>query len=404
LTVFRSLKHRNFLNLWIGQTLSRVGDYVYEIALAWWVLQKTGSALTMSMVLIFAFVPTILFALMGGVVVDRFSRPKLMLISDILRGFVALVVALLVTTDSLEVWQVYIASLLFGFLDAFFQPAYAALVPQIVPEPDLTSANALTSLSINLGRVVGPLLGAVIFNGLGPAWAFGLNSASFFISSAFLVPLLFAAILAPIRSERTQLWQDLRDGLTAVTSRSWLWISILFFAFTNITLSGPYSVAMPFLVSDFMKADVNTLGLIYAFFPLGYVIGSIWLGRYQKIRRRGLVMFLSVALAGMMLALFGLHLPLWSLLVAALINGIALEANQLVWVGLLQEKIPNEELGRVFSFDSLGSFILLPVGLALAGWATQTLGPSLVFLIGGGITALIALPSAFFLPAIRTID
>ncbi len=160
---------------------------------------------------------------------------------------------------------------------------------------------------------------------------------------------------------------------------------------------------MPFLVSDFMKANVNTLGLIYAVFPLGYVVGSLWLGRYQKIRRRGLICFLGLALAALMLALFGLHLPLWVLLAAALINGIALEANQLAWTGLLQEKIPNEELGRVFSFDSLGSFVLLPVGLAVTGWATETFGPSPVFLIGGGLTAIIAL-LALLVPAIRQLD
>ena len=403
MTVFRSLKQRAFLTLWIGQTLSRVGDFVYEIALAWWVLQKTGSAQTMSLVLIFALTPSILFALLGGVAVDRFSRPKLMLASDVLRGLAALTVALLARANILEIWHIYLASLLFGFLDAFFQPAYAALVPQLVPEADLTSANALTGLSLNLGRVIGPGLGALLFNWLGPTWAFGINSASFFISSAFLVPLLFAAIPSPERAEKTHIWQEMRAGLAAVTSRRWLWITILIVAFTNITLAGPYSVAMPFLVSNFMKADVNTLGLIYAVFPLGYVVGSLWLGRYQRIRRRGLVNFFSLALAALMLALYGLHLPLWTLLVAALVNGIALEADQLAWTGLLQEKIPNEELGRVFSLDSLGSFALLPVGLALTGWATQTFGPSPVFLIGGGVTALIAL-LALLIPAIRQLD
>ena len=403
MTVFRALRQRTFLTLWLGQTFSRVGDYIYEIALAWWVLQKTGSAQTMSLVLIFALTPAILFALLGGVAVDRFSRPRLMVASDVLRGCVALAVALLARADILEVWHVFLASLIFGFLDAFFQPAYAALVPQLVPEADLTSANALTGLSLNLGRVAGPSLGALIFNWLGPTWSFGLNSASFFISSAFLVPLLFAVIPVPERSEKTQIWQDLHDGLAAITSRRWLWVTILIVAFTNITLSGPYSVAMPFLVSDFMHGDVNTLGLIYAVFPLGYVFCSLWLGRYARIRRRGLVNFLGLALAAFMLTLFGLHLPLWSLLVAALINGIALEACQLAWTGLLQEKIPNEELGRVFSFDSLGSFVLLPVGLGVTGWATEAFGPSPVFLVSGGLTTLIAL-LALLLPAIRRLD
>jgi len=403
MTVFRSLKQRTFLTLWIGQTLSRVGDYIYEIALAWWVLQKTGSAQVMSLVLIFALTPSILFSLLGGVMVDRFSRPWLMLGSDLSRGAVALVVALLARTGVLEVWHVYLASLLFGFLDAFFQPAYAALVPQLVPEPDLTSANALTGLSVNLGRVAGPSLGALIFTWLGPYWAFGLNSASFFVSSAFLVPLLFAAIPAPAHSEESHIWQEMRAGLRAVTSRRWLWVTILVVSFTNITLAGPYSIAMPFLVSDFMHAGVGTLGLIYAAFPLGYVLGGLWLGRYTKIGRRGLVLFGGVALAALMLVLFGLHLPLWFLLGAALVNGIALEANQLCWTGLLQEKIPNEELGRVFSFDALGSFVLLPVGLALTGWATQVLGPAPVFLVGGGLTFIITL-LALLLPDIRQLD
>ena len=133
------------------------------------------------------------------------------------------------------------------------------------------------------------------------------------------------------------------------------------------------------------------------------MVGSLWLGRYPRIRRRGLVSYLSVALAALMLALFGLHLPLWILLGAALVNGIALEAEQLAWLGLLQEKIPNAELGRVFSFDALGSFVLLPAGLALAGWATQTFGPSPVFLVGGAMTVLISL-CALFLPVIRRLD
>ncbi len=401
--VFRSFKHRAFLTLWIGQTLSRVGDFIYEIALSWWVLQKTGSALTMSLVLVFSLTPSLLLALIGGVAVDRLPRQRLMLASDALRGGVALTIAILAWSDSLAVWHVYAASLVFGALDAFFQPAYAALVPQLVPEPDLTSANALTSLSANLGRVAGPALGALIFSQLGPFWAFGLNSASFFLSSAFLIPLQFAAIPAPTASEGIHLWQEVRAGFSAVTSRPWLWTTILVAAFTNIALAGPYSVAMPFLVKDFMQADVNTLGLIYAVFPLGYVIGGVWLGRYARIRRRGPLMYLCLALGSIMLGLFGLHLPLWVLLAAAVVNGLALEANMLAWTGLLQEKIPNSELGRVSSIDSLGSFLLLPLGLALAGWGTQALGPSPVFLISTAVMTVLAL-AGLRNPAVRQLD
>src|SRR5437763_17004302 len=108
---FRALRGRSFALLWTGQSLSRLGDFVYEIALAWWVLQKTGSAQTMSLVLIFAITPSVLFSLIGGVVVDRLPRVALMLASDIIRGLVAMAVAGLAFGGRLEVWHVFIASL-----------------------------------------------------------------------------------------------------------------------------------------------------------------------------------------------------------------------------------------------------------------------------------------------------
>ena len=404
MTLFRALRHQPFALLWTGQSLSRLGDFVYEIALAWWVLQKTGSAQTMSLVLIFAITPSVLFSLIGGVAVDRVSRTGLMLASDVARGLVALTVAVLGFAGLLEVWHVFTASLIFGFVDAFFQPAYAALVPQIVPPADLPSANSLTSLSQNLGRVAGPALGAALVAVIGPPAAFAVNAISFALSSALLVPLLRAGVPRPAQAEGPlQPWRDLRQGFATVLASPWLWVTILVLSLTNVTLAGPYSIAMPFLVKDSLKADVGTLGLLYAVFPLGYIFGGVWLGRYARIRRRGLVMYVSTALAALMLGLFGLLPPLWVLIAAALINGAALEAGHLVWTNSLQSLVPNEQLGRVVSIDSLGSFGLLPIGLAVAGWATERMGPPAVFIIGGLVTAAVALV-ALAHPGIRQFD
>jgi MFS family permease len=160
---------------------------------------------------------------------------------------------------------------------------------------------------------------------------------------------------------------------------------------------------MPFLVSDFMKADVNRLGLLYSIFPIGFVIGGIWLGRFQKLPRRGVLMYATLALGAIMLGLFGFHLPLWVLILAALVNGVALQFGALAWTHLLQEKIPNEQLGRVSSIDTMGSISLMPVGMALAGWATTAFGPALVFIVGGALTTLAGI-AAVLHPAIRELD
>jgi MFS family permease len=403
MSLFRSLKHRSFALLWLGQTLSRVGDFVYEIALAWWVLEKTGSAETMGLVLVFSITPSILFLLIGGVAVDHFPRITLMLCSDLGRGITALIVAALNFSGQLQVWHVFAASLFFGFVMAFFQPAYAAIVPQMVPPDDLPSANALTSISANLGRVAGPALGAAVVGWFGSSTAFAMNGVSFFLSAILLIPLMFMGIPRPFQSEESHVLQDLREGFNAVIAKPWLWISILIFSLVNVTLIGPFSVAMPFLVSDFMKADVNRLGLLYSIFPIGFVIGGIWLGRYQKLPRRGVLMYVTLALGAIMLGLFGFHLPLWILIVAALVNGIALQFGALAWTHLLQEKIPNEQLGRVSSIDTMGSMSLMPVGMALAGWATAAFGPALIFIVGCSLTALAGIV-AILHPAIRELD
>jgi MFS family permease len=402
MSTLRSLKHRAFVLLWSGQTLSRLGDFVYEIALSWWILQKTGSAEAMGLMWVFVITPSVLLLLIGGAVVDRFPRVQVMLISDVGRALVVLLIAILARLNQLQLWHIYTVSFFFGMIDAFFTPAYNAIVPQIVPEADLPSANALTSISANLGRVVGPSLGAWIVAWLGTSSAFFINSASFFVSACFLIPLLFSNIPAPEPSEN-HLLADIRSGFDVVISTPWLWISILIFSLINVTLIGPYVVAMPFLVSDFMKQDVQRLGLILSIFPIGYVIGGLWFGRYQRLPHRGVLMNITLALAAIMLGIFGLQLPLWILIGAALINGIALQAGSLAWTHLLQEKIPNEQLGRVSSIDQLGSTSLMPVGMFVAGLVTQALGPSPVFLMGGALTAAIGL-LAILHPAIRELD
>lgn len=403
MSLFRSLKHRAFLFLWLGQTISRVGDFMYEIALAWWVLEKTGDAAQMGAVLVFAITPSIIFSLIGGVAVDRFSRVGLMLASDVARGAVVLLVSFLAFTEQLEIWEIFAASLFFGFVDAFFQPAFIALVPQIVPEEDLPSANSLSSMSVNLGRVLGPALGAGVVALIGTPLAFLINGFSFLISAAFLLPLLRMNLPRVVSEKGASVLRELREGFAAVFASQWLWISILVFALINITLAGPYSVAMPFLVNDSLNASVETLGLLYAVFPIGYIIGGVFLGRFTRIRRRGILMYSAGVVAALMLAVFGLLPSLWVLIVAALINGAALEMGHLTWVNTLQEMVSNEKLGRVASIDNMGSFALLPIGFLLAGWATEMFGAPFVFIVGGLFTAF-AFALGLLVPTIRNLD
>ena len=408
---FRALTHRPFALLWSGQTISRLGNNLYRIALAWWVLEKTGSAAAMGTVLIFSSVPMLVFLLIGGVVTDRFPRLRVMLIADMLSGLVVTIVTVLAATNRLEVWHVYIASIIFGLVSAFFFPAATAAIPEITPNKLLTSANSLNSLSQQMASIVGPAIGASLVAIGGTSLAFGLDALSFFISAACIMPIFRSnpALNQPPVVPASQhkgmhaVWHDLKEGYLAVISSAWLWITIAFFAFVNVAGGSPMAVSLPLLIKNNLQAEVGTLGLFTSMNSIGFVVGSIALGQFPRLRRRGPVAYLSTVVWGAAVAIFGLTTSIPLLAAASLVSGLALSVFDLIWINSLQELVPRKMLGRVSSIDALGSFVLLPIGYGVAGWATDLIGAPQVFLIGGVATIILAL-LGLTQPAIRELD
>lgn len=400
--LFDSLRHRRFALLWSGQTVSRLGDSLYRIALSWWVLEKTGSATAMGAVAIFSLAPMLLFLLVGGVLVDRLPRFRVMLISDSVNTFVVGLITALAFLHRLEIWHIYAASVVFGLAEAFFYPAYNASVPQTVPAESLPSANSLTNLSWQVSGILGPSLGAMIVAFGGTPAAFGLDSLSFLIAAICLLPLRW--VRPPSSTERRgSPVADLREGLATVLAAPFLWVSILVFAFINVTDAGPRNVALPFLIHDHLGLDVEALGLVASAFSLGSVVGAVGLGRLRRIPRRGPLAYGGITLGGLMIMGYGLAPSLAFLASAGFIYGVAFSIASLVWTNTLQSMVPPETLGRVSSIDALGSFVLMPAGFALAGWLTDTLGPARVFLLGGGATLGLAV-LGFLHPAVRRLD
>jgi MFS family permease len=419
MNLFRSLTHRPFALLWSGQTISRLGDSLYRIAMAWWVLQKTGSATAMGAVLVFSSVPMLIFLLVGGVVTDRFPRVRVMLIADGLCGIVVAIVSLLAFTGWLEVWHIYIASIIFGLVEAFFFPAYTATVPEITPREMLPSANSLTSLSQRGASIIGPAIGASIIALGGTSLAFGLDALSFFISGGCLLFILrsnpalnlppIAAPVAPGGQPGSApgglrlVFADIREGYLAVIASPWLWVTIVVFALVNATSGAPMSVSLPFLVQNTLHEGVGTLGIFTSMSSIGFVIGAIWLGRFTKIRRRGPVGYFSTLVGGVIVAIYGLTTSVPVLVVASFFSGFSISIFGLIWTNSLQELVPRHLLGRVSSIDALGSFVLLPIGYAIAGWATDLIGAPLVFVIGGALTIVLVLLGLAH-PAVRGLD
>ncbi len=408
MSLFNSLRCRPFALLWSGQTISRFGDGLFAIALSWWVLEKTGSAAAMGLVQIFTILPKLIFLLIGGVLADRLPRLRVMLASDGSRGVLLAIVAVLAATQRLEVWIVYAASLVFGFVDAFFQPAYAAVMPDVVPKALLPSANSLTALSGQFAGIFGPAIGGIIVaagGANGPSLAFALDGVSFFAAAACVLPLI-GQIGGPKRNTDApppSAVRELREGFAAVFGSPWLWLTIGLAAFANMFVSGPISVSLPFLIKDNLHGDASALGAVFSVFSIGAIIGAVLTGRVRKLKHRGPITYAAFIIAGLLISLVGLVPSVIGVALIAGLAGMGLAAGNLIWTNVLQELVPGELLGRVSSVDQFGSFVLLPVSYGLAGWLTQQFGAPPIFMLGG-VAAAAIMSLGLLHPAVRRLD
>ena len=398
--LFRSLRHRPFAFLWSGQAISRVGDSVYTVALAWWVLEQTGSAARMGTVLLATVAPVVVFGLVGGVFVDRLPRLRVMFMADIVRAGVALLMAIFAASGRLELWEVYTAGALFGLAQAFFQPAYVAAVPEIARAESLQSANAISTLSAQLAQVVGPALGAAFIVVGGAELGFAVNGVSFLVSALTLLAVNWKSVRAGGEVSRSMVSEAI-EGLSAVGAQPWLWFTIGLASLANVTLAGPMRVTLPYLLREERDAPAAAYGALLSFGALGAVVMAIWLGRRKQILRpRGPIAYCAWIVNGLMLLCFAIPAPIPLFWVAALLGGSALVLFELIWINTLQEMVPRHLLGRVAGIDYVGSFGLLPVGLLVAGVATDAFGARGVLVVCGILTA--ALPAMGLLhPRIR---
>lgn len=405
----RALRSRPFALLWAGETFSALGNGAYATALAWQVLVLTGSAVAMGIVVTAQLVPRLVFLLLGGVTADRVSRRLVMFWSDIGRAVAVLLITGLGWMHLLQLWHLVVLALFFGCVRGFFDPAYQAIVPQLVEKEALPSANALNSLSQQLNQLLGPLLGVGLVVLSGPVGAFAFDGVTFLGSSICLLLVRIRVTTIPDKKAEDKIFQnraatrpphrrafgilrDVREGLGYITGSTWLWVSIVVAAVSNLGVVGPIGVALPKLVQDVYGAGVWLLGALSIANAVGAIVATALIGQISPFPRRGLVAYLAMILTGLAFTLLGVPLPheLAPLVAicACAVMGIGLGAYDIIWTTVMQELVPGDKLGRVSSFDLMGSYCLLPVSYALTGLIADAFGPSLVFIAGGLITLL----------------
>jgi MFS family permease len=362
-----ALAEREFRLLWLGRSLSAIGDALVPVATSFAVLE-IGTPTDLGIVLGAYMGGRMVFMVAGGVWADRLPRRLLMIASDAVRGLVQSVIALAFLTDSIQVWHLVVSSLVFGAASAFFGPASTGLVPQIVSAARLQEANALLGLSRNGIELFGPALAGLLVATVGYSLVFAIDAASF---AASLVCLALMRPLAGMPARGQSFVADAREGLREVLARPWMWITLSADAVANFAMA-PYFVLGPLVVREHLNG-ASDWGLMMAAAAAGGIAGGALVLRWKPSRPlvAGYAVVIAVPLA--LLSLIPpLPLPLL-MLGSALFTGSIVVGNTF-WQTMEQQHVPNEALGRVDSISWMVALVFMPIAYVVAGPAADLLG------------------------------
>lgn len=392
--IARLLRHRDYRWLWAGQSTSAIGDSIVFVALALFITDRTGSATDLGLVLAANAGPLIAFLLLGGVWADRLPRHAVVITTDLICATLHALLAILIFTGKIAIWQLVVIEALFGTAEAFFQPAASGLVPQTVPEPDIQQANALIGVSRNVTTFVGPALATGIVLTAGAGWAFAIDAATFLVSAACLSrvrPRVRGGIEPEREPVRRSVRAELHEGYLEVRARAWIWVTLLAFAIVSLTGVAPLLVLGPVIARQ-QYGHTAVYGVRYAMIGIGTIVGSLigmsWRPRYP-MRMAVLVMLLWPP----SLILYGAGVTLAIVLPAAVLAGMGLALFDVWWLTAMAQRVPPDRLSRVISYDWVVSAGLLPLGYAVVGPLGGWLGPVPV-LIGGAAIGFVALVAA----------
>ena len=357
------LRNPNY-RLWlIGSTISFLGDQFYMVALPWLILQQTGSAVAMGAVMMAGSIPRALLMLMGGVLSDRMSARKIMMTTATARTICVAVIGILIWFGILHMWELYVLAVVFGVADAFAVPASSAYLPSLLQPEQLVAASSVSQSTAQLTTIVGPVPAGFVIKALGIAWAFFLDAISFL----FIIGALWKLPDPPQSpAAKKAVWPAITEGITYV-GRDVPLRSLMLLAMTmNFCFVGPVSIGLTYMAKTRFGSPA-ILGTLLSAVAAGSLLGSLLAGVW-KIRRRGVLMLLVAAALAPCLGAIGFMGTVWALAgVLFVIGAMAALMNVHISAWVMQ-RIDAAVRGRVASVLMLGSFGIMPISFAVAGF------------------------------------
>ena len=412
------LGHRTFRFLLAGRGVSMLGTAIAPVAIAFAVLDLTGSPAALGIVLAARSIPQVALMLIGGVISDRFDRSRVLVVANLVAGAAQAAAAVLLLTGSASIPTLAILEAVNGAASALVFPAAAAITPQTVPASMLQQANATLRLVLNAAVIAGASAGGLLVAHVGPGWGLVVDAVAYTVAAAMFARITLrdtgvtsdrvaveaatgtAEAVAAQVSVLRGVWADLQVGWREVTSRTWLWSVVLAFSFANAAQAAGWHTLGP-VVAD-RTFGPSGWGFVLAAQTAGMFGGALVLLRFRP--RRPLFFGCAAILLWVpMLVVLAVEPRLTLLLPVAFVAGLGFEAFGVFWDLSLQQRVPSDRLARVYSFDAVGSYAMIPIGQLAAGPLAALAGvPAGVFASAMVITA--AITASLFVPSVRRLE
>jgi MFS family permease len=400
-TVFRSLKYKNYRLFFGGQSISLIGTWMQRLAMPWLVYHITGSAFLLGVVSFAGQIPTFLLAPFAGVITDRFSRYKVLLITQIISLVQAFALAILALTGAIQLWHIVGLSILLGCVNAFDVPSRHSFVLEMVEKKeDLGNAIALNSMMFNSARLIGPSIAGLILATAGEGICFLINA----ISYIFVIISLLMMKVRPreIPKRENHMFKEIREGLDYTFGYAPIKHLIILLGIVSL-MGSTYTVLMPVFAKEVLYGGSDTFGFLMGATGLGALLGAVYLASRESLIKLGRLIPAAAALFGTGLIIMSFLKIFPVTLILMVIVGLGMMLHTASSNTIIQTITDDNKRGRVMGFYTMAIMGTAPFGSLIAGFLAKNIGTPETILVGGVSCVIGALFFLRKLPELKNI-
>jgi MFS family permease len=399
--LLRALRHRNYKLFFSGQLISLIGTWMQGLAMGWLVYRMSHSAFMLGLVGFASQIPTLVLSPFAGVLLDRWNKHKVIVITQTLSMVQAFILSYLVLSGGVQIWQLVLLNVFIGMVNGFDMPARQSFIVEMIEDrSDLGNAIALNSSMFNAARLIGPSVAGLIIAAMGEGICFLLNAVSYIAVIISLLAMRINYVKHPQQDKHVL--TGLKEGI--IYAWNFIPIRLILIMISLLSLAGmPYTVLMPVFAREILKGGAHTMGFLVGAIGVGALCGALYLASRKTVRGLGKVIPMAALSFGVSLIIFSFSHNLIFSLVMLLLTGMSMMIHTASCNTILQTIVDDKMRGRVMSYYTMAFMGMTLFGSLVFGGLASQIGAPHTLIFGGGVCMIGAIIFAYNLPMFKTL-